>query len=148
MTIKPDSTETVTVVTKPLYPEQDAGDQAANDIMMRERPTETIIRRLDELQLSRQQMAKGLYFRGLDITRINTILDEEDYPTIEELYVLLDYVAMELVAIPDNIRNRGQDGHWYHGERCQYCGVNIYDAYLYAPGPCPSNPTLPQNKSL
>jgi hypothetical protein len=129
------------VLELPLYPEG-SQDKDAAAFRVLERPTDTINRRLVELGISRQQMIDTLGSSRSNLREdvINAILDEQIYPTYEQLATLLDYVGMQLVAVADNIRNRGTQNHWFHGERCQYCGVNVYDADMYAPGLCEFNP--------
>lgn len=121
----------------PLVPEADTVDDA---LYIFERPIETVARRLKELQLSTEDFARVLNESAEDI---EDMLDEEIRVPENLLYTMFDVVGVELVAIrrAPHPHKDDQGGHWCHGERCVYCGVNYYDADLDPNYPlCPNSP--------
>jgi hypothetical protein len=121
----------------PLVPEASSVDDA---LYIVERPIETVARRLNELQLSTDDFARVLNESSEDI---QDMLDEEIPVADHLLYTMFDVVGIELVAVrsPSHPHKDDQGGHWCHGERCVYCGVNYYDADLDPDYPlCPNSP--------
>lgn len=100
---------------------------------MRERPIETLVRRLEELKLSPERVAELL---DAELEVVKASLAEEIYCPQELLFQMLYLVGYELVAIPDQIEWRSQNGHHYYRERCVYCGSNMYDVDIYGPAEC------------
>ncbi len=133
----PTDRELVDVRLRYNYPNATSPGGHPEDMLVRERPVESIRRRLRELKLTQAKVAQAT---GISEKHINQILTEAYYGSLPTLYALLDYVGLEMVAIPDQIKWRGVAGHWYHGERCEYCGINQYDAIMYEPGWCPKSP--------
>lgn len=110
------------------------GDEA---LFVRERPIETLVRRLEELKLSPERVAELL---DAELEVVKASLAEEIYCPQELLFQMLYLVGYELVAIPDQIDWRSQGGHHYYRERCVYCGSNMYDVDIYGPASCDSTP--------
>lgn len=106
------------------------GDEA---LFVRERPIETLVRRLEELKLSPERVAELL---DAELEVVKASLAEEIYCPQELLFQMLYLVGYELVAIPDQIEWRSQNGHHYYRERCVYCGSNMYDVDIYGPAEC------------
>jgi len=103
-----------------------------NPFYLPERPIETVTRRLKELHLTVEDMHSGLYRQSPGVERMKALLAEEVDPTYEEMFLMLHYVGMELVAVNDTYQERtGQNGHWFSGGGCQYCGINDLDAMMY-----------------
>lgn len=121
----------------PLVPDADTVEDA---LYIFERPIETIARRLDELQLSVEDFARVLDESAEDV---QDMLDEEIRIPDNLLYTMLDVIGVELVAVrrTSHPHKNDQGGHWCHGERCIYCGINYYDADLDPDYPlCPNSP--------
>jgi hypothetical protein len=123
--------ETVNVFAIPLT-EDSLDEIGEGSYWRRESLIESVVRRLSELKISREQVAQSLEFTfpNMTVDRLNEILNEEERPTSQEMNFILGFVGLELVAIPisaDMESIRSVNGHWYWGERCQYCGTNIYD---------------------
>lgn len=107
-------------------------------IFVRERPIESITRRLKELGLTPATMAEHLI--GETEAHIIQVLEEEEDATRQLLAEMLNFVGLELVTV--RTTHQWQDelgGHWYHGEGCVYCGSNVYDTMLYGPENCPNS---------
>jgi transcriptional regulator with XRE-family HTH domain len=113
-------------------------------MLVRERPIESVRRRLKELALPQKKMAEVI---GISERHLSMALSETTEISRQTLYAMLDYVGMQEVAVEsDNIALHDRDGHWYYGERCQYCGVNVYDNDMYNDsGICEENPTLKES---
>jgi hypothetical protein len=107
------------------------------EFFVRERPIETVARKLEELKLSPERVAEIL---DADLQVVKDSLAEEIYCPEDLLLHMLNLVGYELVAIKDQIEWRAQDGHHYYGERCVYCGSNMYDVGMYGPPECASSP--------
>lgn len=121
----------------PLVPDADTVEEALYII---ERPIETIARRLNELQLSVEDFARVL---DENVEDVQDMLEEEVRIPENLLYTMFDVVGVELVAVrrPQHPHKNDQGGHWCHGERCVYCGINYYDADLDPDYPlCPNSP--------
>lgn len=104
-----------------------------DEIFVRERPIETLVRRIEEMKLSPERVAD--LFEA-DVELVKASLAEEIYCPQELLFQMLYLVGYELVAIPDQLEWRSQNGHHYYRERCVYCGSNMYDVDIYGPAEC------------
>lgn len=104
-----------------------------DEIFVRERPIETLVRRIEEMKLSPERVAD--LFEA-DVELVKASLAEEIYCPYDLLVQMLYLVGYELVAIPDQLEWRSQNGHHYYRERCVYCGSNMYDVDIYGPAEC------------
>jgi hypothetical protein len=125
----------VEIVELPLYPED------PETIYVSESDVEAIERRLVELGVTRETMAHMI---DGELQQINAVLDQEETGEWQLMARMLNFVGLETVVIRASWRNVS-DGHWYYGERCIYCNVNVYDADLYGDALCPSSPSITES---
>lgn len=85
--------------------------------------------RLKELGISQSTMARALDHSQKHITMV---LNGMAAPSLGFLNQILYYVGLDLTTRPSiDAEGRSTDGHWFYRERCQHCGVNMYDSALY-----------------
>jgi transcriptional regulator with XRE-family HTH domain len=130
--------EMVGVRNRYNYPNATNFEGERDYMMVRERPIESVRRRLSELGITQKQMARTL---GISERHVSMALTETAEVSHKLLFSMLAYVGMEMVAIP-SLSRFDQDGHWFFGERCQYCNVNMYDLTYNSDTTCPENPNL------
>jgi len=106
----------------------------SEDFYIPERDVEAVLRRLGELGLTQTALAK---FCGVSLHHINRVLLERTYASPKLMNQMLYYVGMQSVPVKSLFADQGRQGHWFIQERCQYCGLNMYDT----DEPCQNNPT-------
>lgn len=109
-----------------------------DDLFLKERPIETLNRELAAMKLSPRRVAELI---EKDAELVENALAEKIYCPEELLFLMLNLVGYELVAVPDELQWRKSGGHHYYRERCVYCSGNTYDIAMYGPKVCDNSPS-------